>query len=205
MLELSELEKDAITEAFNMGMGQAGNSLSKMVNHEVELSAPLVEFTTKQRAATLICKGKGDSITGVCEKFTGPIYGDAMLLFPEDQSLALVQLVLGDEVPKELLSEMEQEALTEVGNIILTGCLSSLADIIRKEVESDIPSLVKGTVNEILDVDHESEDEIIIVLNMNFTIKNKEIEGYVTFIMGIHSIERFRDELREHFQLEVSA
>ncbi len=205
MLEFTDLEKDAITEAFNIGMGHAGNSLSKMVNHEVQLSAPTVEFVSKNKACEVINNGQDGFIAGVSEKFTGPISGDAMLLLPEEKNLELVQLVLDDSVPKELLSQMEQEALSEVGNIILTGCLASLADMMQEEIESEIPVMVKGTVNDILDDGEDSGESIVMVLHMNFSIRDKDINGYVTFLMGTHSIENFHKELQKHFQLEGSA
>ena len=47
---LSELEQDAIAEAFNIGIGKAGSALSEMVGKEVTLSVPQLSITSLNEA-----------------------------------------------------------------------------------------------------------------------------------------------------------
>ncbi len=42
MPSLTDLQRDAISELLNIGMGRAANALSQMANAEVQLSVPFV-------------------------------------------------------------------------------------------------------------------------------------------------------------------
>lgn len=47
------------------------------------------------------------------------------------------------------LTEMEQEALSEIGNIILTGFLSSIADTLQIEIPTELPVFSHGCVEDL--------------------------------------------------------
>ena len=65
---------------------------------------------------------------GIHQVFEGEITGRALLIFPDTKSLELVRAVIGGELPLEEIIELEQEALAEIGNIILNGCLATIAN-----------------------------------------------------------------------------
>ena len=52
--------------------------------------------------------------------------GKALLIFPEQNGLDLVRLILRNSPPLSEMTEMEQEAFSEVGNIILNSCVGSI-------------------------------------------------------------------------------
>ena len=80
----------------NMGMGAAAASLSEMIDDEVGLSVPFVEIMTKEQ----VVRHFGESrISGVKETFSGVFWGEALLLFPELNSLELVRAILRDNAP----------------------------------------------------------------------------------------------------------
>lgn len=192
-VQLSELQSDAITELLNIGMGRAAASLSEMVNEEIKLSVPSLELLSRQRAALKIGIESHRLIAGVKQHFDGPFGGDALLLFPQEKSLELVRVLMRDEIPLEMLTELEQDTLTEVGNIILNSCISTLANaLLLHEITSGLPNFINGTANEILDVTAAHEDEIVMFLRMDFAIKSQDISGYVAFVLDIPAIERFK-------------
>ena len=90
-----------------------------------------------------------------------------------------------------MLIELEQDALTEVGNIILNACLSSLANILTTDLISDLPVFTTGTATEVLNADASQSDEVVMFLRMEFSLQSKDIGGYVAFVLEISSIEQF--------------
>ncbi len=48
------------------------------------------------------------------------------MAFPEDRSLELVKLILDESFPAESATDMEEEALLEVGNLVLNGFLGAI-------------------------------------------------------------------------------
>ena len=75
-------------------MGCAAAALSEMINEEVKLSVPGVEFVSRLEATHIIGSKAKTDVSGVHQHFHGAFGGDAMLLFPEEQSLELVRAVL---------------------------------------------------------------------------------------------------------------
>ena len=189
---------DVVAEMLNIGMGSAAASLSEMVEEEVILSVPSVEFVTREYVAESIGKRTQGDVSGVVQRFEGAFWGDALLLFPEEQSLELVRAVLQNTMPLDDLTEMQQESMTEIGNVILNACLSSLADVFNNQIYGEIPEFVKGSLNSVFDVNNEQDknkdlkEDIVLFLNMQFSIKQKNLNGYVTFLMDINSVAAFK-------------
>ena len=206
MITFSELEKDAFAEIFNIGVGHAAASLSQMIGQEVELSIPVVELLERDQAAQILAGDKDGNITGVREKFEGSFRGETLLLFPEESSLELVRLLLSEDLPLDILTEMEQEALTEVGNIILTGCLSSLADLLQEEITNDLPVFAQGKAATLLKcTDNEVKETKVMFLKTMFSVQEKNIQGYVTFLMELDAMDLFRKKVSEMFGLEMES
>ncbi len=198
MTELSEFQRDAIAELLNIGMGTAAASLSEMVGEPVELSVPSVEFLAQKDAVFRIKEIVGDEITAVRESFSGTFWGDALLLFPEHQSLDLVRALLKDgDLPLDILSEMEQEALTEVGNIILNACLGSLANIFNQNLEYQLPLYCQGSCAEVMrkEQSYNMESESVLLLKMDFSLQKTDVNGYLTLLMDVDSMEALSKEI----------
>ena len=136
---LDDFYVDAVAEVLNVGMGSAAAALSEMINDEVKLSVPGVEFVSRLEATYIIGRKAKTDVSGVHQHFQGAFGGDAMLLFPEEQSLELVRAVLQhDDMALQDLTDMEQEAMTEIGNVILNACLCCMTDMFGKEMQGDI-------------------------------------------------------------------
>ncbi len=194
-IRLSELQHDAIVELLNIGMGKAARSLSEIVHEEIKLSTPSLELVTRQMVANHLNTA---NITAVKQHFNGPFWGEAFLLFPPEKSLELVKVFIKDDVPQNMLAELEIDALTEVGNIILNACISSLANNLTHELTSELPVFMTGTATEVLEIKATITDEIVMFLRMNFTLQSTDIEGYVAFILEVPSIKQFKISIDEY-------
>ncbi|CAA7623520.1 chemotaxis protein CheX [Magnetospirillum sp. SS-4] len=188
---IGDIERDAITEILNVAIGQAAASLSQLIEDEVTLSVPFVEFLNPALAALRIdqATGRTDSVA-VRQRFTSAFSGDILLIFPESKSLDLVRSMMGDSVPLDSLTELEQEALLEVGNIILNACLGSLANQLGISIESSLPSYVRGRGTRILDAKH-PDTELVMFLQVDFSLAAKGVQGYLAFVMDIDSARGF--------------
>ena len=195
---LDDFFVDAVAEVLNVGMGSAAAALSEMISEEVKLSVPGVEFVSSLEATHIIGDKAKSNVSGVHQHFQGAFSGDAMLLFPEEQSLQLVRAVLQqDDMALKDLTDMEQEAMTEIGNVILNACLCSMADMLGKEMLGDIPEFVQGSLSQILAIENAPEKEaIVLLLNMNFAVDSRNIQGYVTFLMDVDSVGQFKANIQ---------
>lgn len=181
-MQLSELERDAICELVNIGMGRAAKSLGKMVDDRVILTIPALELVEHANVHALLDSQTGSAVTAVKERFTGVFQGDAILVFPEKYSLELVRSLLDEEMPMEALTDLEQESLLEVGNIVLNACLGTFTNILACKLDIDLPVLCRGSIEKILGQQASAANTIYMVMRIDFTTQKKMIKGYLVFM-----------------------
>lgn len=187
MIELTELQADALGEIFNIGVGRAASSLSQIVRDEVLLSAPGVMLLQRDQAASTLLGADLRQFSTVSQHFSGPFEAEAMLVFPEFNALEIVRLMAGGQMSVEELSEFEQEAMCEVGNIILNACMSSLADIFRVRLESTLPLHRFGDTHT-LPLLSQHDDSIVLVLQVDMVIAKQRIQGHILFLLSVTSL-----------------
>lgn len=191
---LEELERDALTELVNIGVSRAAASLRKMVNKQVLLSVPAVEVVTRKSAAALIGQRESEALVAVQQDFEGPFSGRALLIFPQSNGHKLARAILGDEMAEEEVSEMESEALTETGNVILNGCLGSIANMLQKSLKMSLPDVRRGTSDTLFEVRAGSaKDSFVLFLYINFSVRDRDIRGYIAMIMDLPSLEILKE------------
>ena len=195
--ELSEIEQDALAEIANMGVSRAAASLRQMVGEQVLLSVPAVNIVSRRVASRMVEKGHSSKLVAVQQSFEGPFSGRALLIFPEAQSLELVRSIVGEEHSLEDVIDLEQEALAETGNIILNACLATIANVLRRTMRMSLPSIVRGDGDTLFDVREESSDGLVLFLYIDFTIKNRDVRGFIALLMGLPSIAALKDIVRD--------
>lgn len=200
MLVLTRDEKDAIVESFNIGVGSAAAALSEMLGREVQLSIPDLQLRTRTDLLDELRAQRPQPASGVRERFAGECSGSALLLFPEHRSLELVRLLLRQDMALDFLTEMEQEALVEVGNIILNACLSTLADMMGIEIVNHLPTAISGSFVEILATNGATDaNDLVMYINMDFSITEVDIDGQMIFMLDFLSLDNLRRRLGEFF------
>ena len=185
---LDELELDALAELVNIGVSRAAASLRTMVGEEVLLSVPSVSVVTRAQAAEIIGE-RDDKLVAVHQAFDGDIAGRALLIFPETNSLELVRAVTGGELPLEDIIELEQEALAETGNIILNGCLATMANLLQRSLRMSLPEIVRGSGSDLFELAGVSEQEdVVLFLYIDFAVKQRDIRGYIAMLMDLPAL-----------------
>ena len=191
---LSDLEVDALTEIFNIGIGRAADSLNKMTSQTVDLNVPNVQVMSSRHAKEMLGFSDHCNISAVTQKFSGDFSGQAFLMFSQDSGLKLIRTLLSDDIPVEVLSDLEQDSLVEIGNIILNACFGTVINFLKSTIEIDMPEFVQGDINEIFT--YASDNDWSLYIEVKFTLPSDNIEGYISFIMDIQSLERFQESVR---------
>ena len=198
LIELSELERDALSELANLGVGRAAASLARMVGGQVLLSVPSVDVVSREQATALAVRGNTGSLLAVQQNFVGRFSGQALLVFPEANSLELVRAVVGDAVPLADVADMEQEAVAEIGNIVLNGCLATMANMLRQRLDMSLPEVIRTTDAQLFAADREDEDNgLVLFLFIDFRVRERDIQGYIALLMDLPSLERLKDLIND--------
>lgn len=187
MFTLGEMQLDALAEIFNIGVGRAASSLSLIVNDEVLLTAPEVILVRREQAIKLLLSAELQQFSTVSQTFSGPFEAQAMLVFPESNALEIVRLMIGPHMSIEELAEFEQEAMCEIGNIILNACMSSLADIFHVSFDSTLPLHRFGSA-ENLPVLEGGDEQMVLLLQVDMIISQQRIQGHILFLLSVASM-----------------
>lgn len=190
---LDELEHDALTELVNIGVSRSAAGLRNMVGEHVTLSVPSVEVVTRKAAATLIRERESDELIAVRQDFAGAFSGRALLIFPQANSLALVRAVTHDELSADDVEAMEAEALAETGNVVLNGCLATMANMLQRPLTMSLPQVIRGDGQLFFELaTQEGEAGVVLFLYINFTISGRDIRGYIAMLMDLPSLEMLK-------------
>lgn len=197
-IHLEELEHDALTELVNIGVSRAASSLRGMVGRQVHLSVPSVEVVSRDTASALIRERETGPLVAVRQDFSGAFNGQALLIFPEQNSLELVRTVIGDALPPEEAKAMEQEALAETGNVVLNSCLATMANMLKRPLEMSLPEVIHGASAGLFELtDQESAAGVVLFLYINFSISDRDIRGYIAMLMDLPSLEALKELIGE--------
>jgi chemotaxis protein CheC len=189
VLQLTELERDALTELANVGVNRAAASLRHMAGEQVLLSVPSVEVVDRGAAARLIAARENPRLVAVHQQFKGDFSGHVLLIFPQAESLELVRAVVGSDLPLDDIIDLEPEALAETGNIILNGFLATVANMLKRTLRMSLPEVVRGDATALFALSEgRGEDELVLFLHIGFSVRKRAIHGYIAMIMDLPSL-----------------
>lgn len=197
-LPLNALELDALTELVNIGVSSAAASLREMVGQEILLSVPKIELLAREAAVAILRTSEAAKLVAVHQVFEGDITGRAMLIFPEAKSLEIVRAVAGEHLAIEDIMDLEQEALAETGNIILNGCLATIANMLERSLKMSLPEILRGEAAHFFSLPPPPDGgDVVLFVYINFAIQDRDIKGYIAMLMDMPSLAALKTLLDE--------
>jgi chemotaxis protein CheC len=182
----------------NIGVSRAAFALRELVREQVHLSVPEVRLVSRDEAVHVLDGGEGRKLVAIHQVFQGEVTGRALLIFPEAKSLELVRAVTGGDLPLEDLIELEQEALAEVGNIILNGCIATVANMLQRSLRMSLPEVLHGECAELFNLEPPPEaGQIVLLLFISFAVRKRDITGHMAMMMDMPSLAQLKVLLRE--------
>jgi chemotaxis protein CheC len=195
---LNTLELDALTELVNIGVSSAAGSLREMVGQEILLSVPKVELLPRTAAIEILRRSEAAKLVAVHQVFEGDITGRAMLIFPEANSLEIVRAVAGGHLSLEDIMDLEQEALAETGNIILNGCLATIANMLERSLKMSLPEILRGEAAHFFSLPPPpNAGDLVLFVYINFAVQDHDIKGYIAMLMDMPSLTALKILLDE--------
>jgi len=186
------LDHDALTELFNIGLHKAAASLSELTGQRIIVDLPRLWVCpideTHQRLRELI---DGELAT-VHQIFLGSMSGDAILVMEYENAARLAALLTHGEVSSDgRLDQSAREVLTEVGNVILSSCLSAFGNMLRVSVTFSVPRIhVESLEGMLRSIKVESAGmHYILLAATRFRLTEGEVGGFLMIAVGITSLE----------------
>lgn len=200
MQQLDELQQDALVEAFNVGIGQAAASLSAIVRETVRLSVLSVQFVEYLEACRQLDIGGEQRICAVSQEFSGSFDATGLLIFPERQSLEVVRLMLNESLSLQELTDLEQDAMSEIGNILLNACTSAVAQLFSSRLTSSLPTYTLGSPADVLQPHAHGDADVVMLLHIDLILEERQLSGLIAFMLDGVALEQLVDQVDTYLQ-----
>lgn len=188
MISFTTEEIDTLKEVINIGVGQAAGNLNEILTNHINLQIPYVKILNidmlKKELQLKLGKGK---LSAVELEFFGTLKGYAELVFPTDSAIKLISIVSNEEtgMPPSELDELKVGALTEIGNIVISGVMGSISNLLNQNLDYFVPSYIEGDVDTIINVNRLEKDNFLLLAQTSFVVKKTRIKGDIILIFHL--------------------
>jgi len=187
LTEDDKIYYDVLKEIGNIGSGNAVTALAHMLNCKVDMSVPQVRLLDFKDVGSIL--GDEEQImAGVYLMVEGDITGSIMFLLEKDSCKKLIAMLMGSSPSEGDLSEIEESALKEIGNIITAAYLNSLSTLTNLKIYPSVPSLCIDMAAAILSV---PAIEFGLIGDKLLLIENQFSEGISGYFILVPDLESY--------------
>jgi chemotaxis protein CheC len=194
------VDHDALTELFNIGLHRAAASLSELTGQRIEVELPRLWVCPIEETHLRLRELIEGELATVHQIFMGSVTGDAILVLEYEAASRLAALLTqGDVAADGRLDQSAREVLTEVGNVILSSCLSAFGDMLRVSVTFSVPRIHVESLEVMLRSLKVDSDELhyTLLAATRFQLTEGEVGGYLLIAVGIASLQLISKSLAE--------
>ena len=190
-MNVDQLDKDALTELFNIGLHRAASALSELTSQRILVDLPRLWICPIDETYDRLVEFLDGDLATVHQIFKGRVTGDAVLVLDYESATRLTSLITqGSVAVGGRLDQSAREVLAEVGNVILSSCLSSFGDMLHVSVTFSVPRMhvesLEGLLRS-LQVDSEEVNYTLLAAT-RFRLTEGEVGGYLMIAVGMHSL-----------------
>lgn len=186
---------DAFRELINIGIGRSAGMLNKITRSHVTLSVPEVRVIPVMEVDDLF-NDSGEELSAVSLDYTGSFSGRTAVIFPQDSAAKLAIAVTGENQGSRDLDSMKVEVLKEVGNILVSGVMGSISNVLKTSLSYSLPVYNKSDLMDLISDCENFAEEFVIIGNADFTIRDLEIAGNIVMILEMGSLGHLLECIR---------
>lgn len=210
-----DLEEDILRESLNLGVGRAAAALSELIGLEVEIFFPELHLLPKRQAVDLLSKKFSTTAWAVqqyfhCREDVSLLAGNIFLFLSDGAQDTPLGQMITELSTRESPPLPEIEVAQEVGNIILSACLSGVADMLAMELVGATPQVHRTELRPLLlgivrhgDYDPVTvnrrrslaDQDLVIHLLLHFETQANAVDGAVMIFLDLITIPFLKQAL----------
>ena len=206
-MDLTDGQRDALTELINIGYARAAGALSQLTGYRIKLEVPKVAIHRIDEMTGLLQDVVKGEVATVNQVFSGPVSGNALLVLDDDAALLLTRLLTGEANPSKAMDSAAREVITEVGNIVLNACLGIFGNLLRVQVSFSVPRLHVESVGQVFNsiTIADRELEYALMIHTRFYVKAENVSGYLVIVLGVTSLDRLLYEVKQWEERQLTS
>ncbi len=185
---------DVLREIGNIGAGNATTALAQMLGCKVDMAVPQVRLLEFTEVGTIM-GGEEQIMAGIYLMVEGDITGSILFLLNKESARKLIAKLMGMETVGEELSEMEQSALKEIGNIITASYLNSLSMLTQLVIYPSVPALsidMAGAILSVPAIEFGTMGDKLLLIQTQFF---EGLDGYFILVPDLDSYDKILGSL----------
>ncbi len=180
---------DVLREIGNIGAGNATTALAQMLGCKVDMAVPQVRLLEFSEVGAIM-GGEEQIMAGIYLMVEGDITGSILFLLNKESARKLIAKLMGMESIGDDLSEMEQSALKEIGNIITASYLNSLSMLTQLVIYPSVPALsidMAGAILSVPAIEFGTMGDKLLLIQTQFF---EGLDGYFILVPDLDSYDK---------------
>ncbi|PRR79385.1 CheY-P phosphatase CheC [Clostridium liquoris] len=185
---LTTIQMDALREVGNIGAGNAATALSQLLNKKVDMAVPSINVVPFDEIFSGI--GGDEIVYGVLVRVLGDTPGNILFVFEKETAVNIIETLMG--VKEDMVSEMGQSVIAEIGNIISASYMNAIAKFTNLTMIPSVPAVAYDMLGAILSttfIESGQFDEYVLDIETQFLQDNSKISGHFYYIPMPGSLE----------------
>jgi len=193
LLSLKPVQLDALREVANIGAGHAATALSQMTGQTIMIAVPTINITPLDEVPPSIAS-PDEPVAAVLMNMLGDLTGRTLLVFPRSTAIRLGELMLRrPHVGGGDLTELEQSAIKEAGNILSGAYMNALSDFMGLLLLPSPPSLAIDMARAVLTTAYlqfGSDRDLVFCVETEFVMQDagEHLRGYFLLLPDMVSL-----------------
>ncbi|WP_133140563.1 chemotaxis protein CheC [Legionella genomosp. 1] len=202
MISLTAEQEDALIEIGNIGMSKAAKQLSLLLNSTIKISIPKITFININDLTEENDFNDEQVLSYVYQNISQDLVGSAALVFQREQANVLTVTVIGEapQLTQEEVRACEQEAMLEIGNIIISSCLSVIMNMLSQTVKLSLPVYNENNLYNLLQSlcrQISKSTSNIIAISTKLETSNDKLSGSLFIILTEDSVIKLLRSIKE--------
>ncbi|RAP37097.1 hypothetical protein B1207_06665 [Legionella quinlivanii] len=202
MISLTAEQEDALIEIGNIGMSKAAKQLSLLLNSTIKISIPKITFININELTEENDFNDEQVLSYVYQNISQDLEGSAALVFQREQANVLTVTVIGEapQLTQEEVRACEQEAMLEIGNIIISSCLSVIMNMLSQTVKLSLPVYNENNLYNLLQNlcrQISKSTSNIIAISTKLETSNDKLSGSLFIILTEDSVIKLLRSIKE--------
>jgi chemotaxis protein CheC len=191
-MKLSTVQADAIQELGNIGAAHAATTLSQMLGSTIEMSVPAIKVIDLSQLGNYMGE---ESAAMVAFELQGEIPHGGYVVFyiTRESSIRMTNTMLGMTETDRPMSEMDESALIEVGNIMVSAFLDATAELLGFVMLPSPPALsidMAHAAMQSLIAQMQEETNEVLLFSTELTCEEYKIDSDIIMMPERSTLER---------------
>ena len=189
--EMNSQQIDALREVGSIGTGNAATALSALLGCEVRIPLPEVQVLEFNDAVEKL--GGFETVSaGIISSLSGEINGLMLALVQLDAINLILKHIMGKQIVSyDDLTELEDSAVIEVGNILISSFVNALSGLSGVKIVPSVPQLtidMQGAIITVPMAAYGNQSDYIMLIGGSFLVEGKELPCRLLLAPDVRSL-----------------